>query len=232
MPTYTFGVIEGAGAIKSSANDMAKYVSASLGLTPSPLTGLMEKSHAIRHTGAHVGLDPFESRTAMPWYGSGVYQPAGSNLLGHAGGTGGFSSFVGLDLGRRCGVVVLSNQTQQISPQNLGWRILQHATLNGIDVKTMSPQREIVGIGAGLAFDKLKLLRVISVVPNSPTAEAGIGKGSVVEKINDVPTYGKTIGECLALIRGPAGKQVRLELADASGGKVYELTTRKFFLDQ
>jgi CubicO group peptidase (beta-lactamase class C family) len=233
MPSYEFGIIDGAGGIKSSANDMIKYVSASLGLTPSPLTPLMEKSHVIRHTGGRVILvEPFDSRTAMPWYDQGVYQSAGMNLIGHAGGTGGFSAFVGFDLVQRRGVVILSNQTQQISPASLGWRILQHARLTGLDATKMQPQREIVGIGAALEIDKLKLLRVTAIVPNSPAAGAGFGKGVVVQKINDMTTYGKTIQECLAQIRGPAGKQVRLELADASGGKVYELTTRKFFVDQ
>src|SRR5436189_229516 len=46
---YTFQVLAGAGAIKSSANDLLKYVSAQLGLAQSPLSPLMERSHVIRH---------------------------------------------------------------------------------------------------------------------------------------------------------------------------------------
>jgi len=129
-------------------------------------------------------------------------------------------------------VIVLSNQAQQISPQNLGWRILQRARLTDLDPAKMQPQREIIGIGAALEFDQLHLLRITSIVPDSPAAGAGLSKGVVVQKINDMTTFGKSIQECLAQIRGPAGKEVRLELADASGGKVFELKTAKFFLDQ
>src|SRR4051794_20913752 len=110
MPPYEFEVVAGAGALHSTANDMIKYASAQLGLTPSPLAPLIEKSHEIRHDDAHLEGPAFTMKSAVPWYDEGVYQPDGMRVLGHAGGTGGFSAFVGLDLTHRRGVVILSNQ--------------------------------------------------------------------------------------------------------------------------
>ena len=83
--------IMGAGAIRSSANDMLKYLSANIGLTPSQLSPLMEKTHVIQ-----------VENQALAWSCSG-------DIIWHAGGTFGFSTFVGFDKKRRRGVVVFSN---------------------------------------------------------------------------------------------------------------------------
>ena len=74
-------------------------------------------------------------QTAMPRYDSSAYKPPGSRLMGHAGGTGGASSFIVLDTEAHRGVVVLSNQ----SASKFGWRILQCANLANLDPVTMTP---------------------------------------------------------------------------------------------
>ena len=43
-PNWEFQVYDGAGGLRSSANDLLKYVSANIGLTPSSLTPLMEQT--------------------------------------------------------------------------------------------------------------------------------------------------------------------------------------------
>ena len=48
-PNWEFQVYDGAGGLRSTANDLLKYVSANIGLTPSSLTRLMEQTHVIRH---------------------------------------------------------------------------------------------------------------------------------------------------------------------------------------
>jgi D-alanyl-D-alanine-carboxypeptidase/D-alanyl-D-alanine-endopeptidase len=83
--------VTGAGAIHSSANDMLKYLSANIGLTPSRLSPLMEKTHVVQ-----------VENQALAWSCSG-------DIIWHAGGTFGCSAFVGFDKKRRRGVVVLSN---------------------------------------------------------------------------------------------------------------------------
>ena len=53
-----------------------------------------------------------------------------------------------------------------------------------------------------------------------------------MQKINDVPTAGKSELECAGLIRGPAGSKVQLELVDMERKEptTVELTRENFQL--
>jgi serine-type D-Ala-D-Ala carboxypeptidase/endopeptidase len=220
------------GALRSTANDLLKYAAAEVGLTDSALAGLMQKTHVIQHDDAKV-RDDFAGHSALPWVDEGVLIPPGSELLGHAGGTGGYNSFIGLDLERRIGVVVLTNQSK-IHSSMLGWRILQHAHLDGIDPEKMAPMREVVGIGAKLDLDKQSHeLKIIGAIPNSPADVAGLSAGELtVRSIDGIDPTGKSIAECVALIKGPAGSSVRFELTDKNGNvKTVEIMRKKYRID-
>jgi hypothetical protein len=190
----------------------------------------MDQTHVIRHNDAKV-RDQFEGHSAMPWFDEGVYNPPHSQLLGHAGGTGGYNSFVGLDLQQRVGVAVLTNQSK-IHSSMVGWRILQHARLDGLDAIKMMPVREIVGIGTQLDLDrKTQALQITGTLPNSPAEQAGLSGRFIVQSIDGVATAGKSLANCLALIHGPEGSTIRLELVDDNGkSKTIELTRQKFRL--
>src|SRR6185312_14860030 len=146
------------------------------------------------------------------WYDQAVYNPPGTELLGHAGGTGGCSTFIGFDRLQRRGVVVLSNQ-RKIHSSSVGWRILHNAPLSGLDATTMQPLREYVATGLSFDVDKQTgLLRITKVYPNSPAAEAGLSPGLTIQRINGVTTAGKSTADCTELMRGPVGTRVRLDL--------------------
>jgi CubicO group peptidase (beta-lactamase class C family) len=237
VANYDFQVMAGAGALRSSANDLLKYVSAHFGLIPSGLTPLMERTRVIRHRDARLGDEGlFDGKTAMPWYDDGVYQPPGMELLGHGGGTGGYSAFIGFDVKKRRGVVVLLNQTGgKLQSSTLGWRILQRARLTGVDARTMMPVREIVGIGTALDLDqRTRTLRITRILPDSPASRAGLSAGLAVKTIDGSPAAGKSLAECVGLLRGPVGTKVRLELTDSGREKTntVELTRQRFLIDQ
>ncbi len=229
VPNYHLQVMEPAGALRSTANDLLKYLSANLGLTPTVLTPLMEKMQVIRHRDSPA---PW-GNTAMPWMDEGVYNPPGTELLGHAGGTFGSRAFIGFDKTKRRGVVVLKNELGGIRPGEVGWRILQNALLAGLDVSNLSAIHEYVGIGAALGLEKQTgRLQITKVLPNTPAAKAGLAAGAIVTRINDTPTAGKSAEFCSGLIRGPAGTKVRLELVIAGGGQtnIIELTRERFLM--
>jgi serine-type D-Ala-D-Ala carboxypeptidase/endopeptidase len=220
-PNWDLDLIAGAGGLRSTANDLLKYVSANLGLTQSSLKPLMEKMQVIRHEDS-----PDFGKTAMPWFDRGVYQAAGIELLGHSGGTGGYSAFVGFDKKQRRGVVALCNQPGW---STLAWAILQRVPLTK-ESKTMFV-REIVGIGTGLATDeKTRLLRITMILPKSPAAQAGLSAGVLIRRINGITVEGKNLDECMNLIRGPVGTKVRLEIInpDREETNIVELTKQKF----
>lgn len=202
---YDFHVMKGAGALCSTANDLLKYLSANLGLRESPLRPLMQKSQVIRHKDS-----PTMGKTAMPWYDQAVYNPPGTELLGHGGGTGGFATFIGFDKKQGRGVVVLSNQTT-LHSSTIGWAILQGMRLareSGTEFV-----REIVGLGFTFAMDKqTQTLRTTKIYSNSPASRAGLSAGSIIQTIDDVPTVGKSAAECLTLLRANGNPKVRLEL--------------------
>jgi len=137
--------LAGAGALRSTINDLLKFLSANLGLTtgqsqptalkwgelPSspgalqdtggrawklaPLTPTLRKSHAIRFRGAAPDLD-----MALGWH---VYHKFGGEIIWHNGKTGGYVSFMGFDPATRRGVAVLSNCANTID--DIGLHLLE-----------------------------------------------------------------------------------------------------------
>src|SRR4051812_37065034 len=216
----------GAGGLRSSVNDLLKYVSANMGLAHSTLTPLMEKAHVIRHRDA-----PGYGDTAMTWMDRGKSEETSRRLLGHAGGTGGYEAFIGFDKEHRRGVTVLSNKVGGQISERLGWFLLEDVPLTAEIAAGFSAlgTNSVVGVGLGIKRDQpTHTLRTISVLPNSPASKAGLTIGLTIVRIGDVATAGKSIEHCTSLIRGQAGTPVRLELIDAAGKRrSVELTREK-----
>src|SRR6185369_16387734 len=186
---------------------LLKYTAANLALTQSPeLTPLMQKMQVIRHKSNALDW----GNTAMPWMDQCVFNPPGSQILGHAGGTDGYSVFIGLDLAQHRGVVVLTNQ-KAVRPTGIGWRILQRAPLAGLDPTKIYGIRNVVGLGVALDLDKKTgALRIAEILPESPASRAGLSAGLIVQSIDGVKPPAKNLAECLKLIGGPEGTTVRL----------------------
>jgi len=227
---YEMPAIAGAGAMRSTTNDLLKFAAAQAGLTTSPLSPLVERSHVISHDDAKV-RDQFQGNSALPWFDEGVWNPPDSQLLGHAGGRCGSNSFVGFDLKKRVGVDVLTNQSN-VHSSMLGWRILQRAHLDNLDPQRMAPVRDVVGIGAILDQDeKTKELKITGAVPNSPADKAGLSGRVIVRSIDGTTVAGKSLADCLNLFRGPAGTTIRLEIDQEGQSKTVELTRQKYRID-
>jgi CubicO group peptidase (beta-lactamase class C family) len=218
-----FQVQAPAGSLLSTANDLLKFLSVNLGLTQSALTPLLQEMQIVRHTGSQKF-----GRTAMPWLDEGIYQPAGSELLGHGGGGFGYLAFIGFDKSKRRAVVVLSNQ-MQVNPSGVGWTILQGMPLSRENVTYLV--REIVGTGVALEADKQTgLLRITSVYPKSPAAQAGLSAGHLIRKINDTSVENRPLQECLGMLRGEAGTRLRFEIinVERKTTNTIEVTRQKF----
>jgi D-alanyl-D-alanine-carboxypeptidase/D-alanyl-D-alanine-endopeptidase len=220
-PNWEFQVYDAAGGLRSTANDLMKYVSANLGLTPSSLTSLMQRTHVIRHKQTSDHGD-----TAMAWYDRGAYQPPGMELIGHAGATGGYGTFIGFDKRQR-GVVVLTT-ANDVSPEAIGWTLLQRLPLKRENANEFA--KEIVGLGFTFDLDQTHMLRITKVYPKSSAGQAGLSSGLIIQKINAVPTAGKSIAECFNLLRANGSPKVRLELVNPERKETntVELTRGKF----
>jgi len=99
--------LAGAGALRSTAHDMLLFLSANLGLTPTTLAAAMEfQRTAVRRP---TGVPNLE--VALAWH---ILSHNGDEIIWHNGGTGGYRSWMGLDLKKRIGVVVLSNSANGV----------------------------------------------------------------------------------------------------------------------
>ena len=101
-PFWHFGSLEGAGAVRSSANDLLRLISAELRPECTSMARAIELSQEIRfHASSQLAL-------ALGWHV--VQLPGSSRLYWHNGGTGGARSFVGFVPEAGAGVVVLMNE--------------------------------------------------------------------------------------------------------------------------
>jgi len=73
-----------------------------------------------------------------------------------------------------------------------------------------------IGVQAGL---KHNALTVIHVIPHSPASKAGLSEGLIIQKIDGGETAGKSLAECVELMRGKVGTKVKLELVDIPRSK-------------
>ena len=91
----------GAGALRSTANDMLIFLPANLELSDMPLKSAMRRMRAIRKETETTNLE-----IMMGWHLLTYFD---SKVVWHNGGTAGFRSFAGLDPVNKKGVIVLSN---------------------------------------------------------------------------------------------------------------------------
>jgi CubicO group peptidase (beta-lactamase class C family) len=117
VPNWDFTVLAGAGALRSTANDLLTFVAANLGYTTSPLAPAMA---AMLKNPRPTGVPGME--IALGWH---IFKREGANdIVWHNGGTGGYRSFIGFDSKARIGVVALSNTFTDTGVDDIGRHLL------------------------------------------------------------------------------------------------------------
>lgn len=107
--------LAGAGALRSTANDMLTFLEAFLGYRQTALAAAMTemvKPRAPAGPNLQIGL---------AWH---VSTANGKTIVWHNGGTGGYRSFVAFDPVARTGVVVLANAGTLAGPDDIGRHLL------------------------------------------------------------------------------------------------------------
>jgi D-alanyl-D-alanine-carboxypeptidase/D-alanyl-D-alanine-endopeptidase len=117
-----WGALSSGAALRSTANDLLKYLTANLGLARSSLTALMEQTHAV-HFHAHMDTDTgLDTDVGLAWMITSELD--GTKIIHHGGLTDGFVSDVCFDMARHRGVVVLCN-SQDFELYKLGRLLLE-----------------------------------------------------------------------------------------------------------
>jgi D-alanyl-D-alanine-carboxypeptidase/D-alanyl-D-alanine-endopeptidase len=114
VKNWDLDALAGAGAIRSSVNDMLGYVAVCMGLKPSPLAAALAMARQDRNDTTIPDM-----RIGLAWH---LMKRPDTVLVWHNGGTAGYHSFVGFDLKKGMGIVVLSNSASDID--NIGFHFL------------------------------------------------------------------------------------------------------------
>jgi CubicO group peptidase (beta-lactamase class C family) len=113
VSNWDLDALAGAGALRSTAADLTRFLAAAAGLVPTALDS------AFRLTEVIEGDAGPTMRIGLGWH---VVGRDTSTAYWHNGGTGGYHSFIGFDPRRKVGVVVLSNSA--LSIDDIGFHIL------------------------------------------------------------------------------------------------------------
>ena len=116
VANWDLPTLAGAGALRSSTNDLLAFLAAELGYTKTPLAPAMAAMLRVRRP---TGVDNLE--IALGWH---VLRAHGRDIVWHNGGTGGYRTFIGFDPAARIGVVVLSNAGTAAGPDDIGRHLL------------------------------------------------------------------------------------------------------------
>ncbi len=150
VSNWDIPTLAGAGAMRSTAQDMLTFLAANMGLKKSRLYSAMKATHKQRHQAGspdmHIGLG---------WH---IRTSGNCRIIWHNGGTGGYWSFAGFIKDNQTGVVVLTNTSQSID--DIGFHLLDpNIPLQKFEVQTKLDAtilRTYVGkyeIAPGAVFD-------------------------------------------------------------------------------
>jgi len=117
VPSWDRQTQLGGSALRSTANDLLKFVSANLGLTPSSLTPVMEKTHVV-----HLSNAIPETDMGLAWMITHLHA---TRIVHHGGEAPGYCTFVGFDKARRRGVVLLSSSWNGFDLDAIGMPLLK-----------------------------------------------------------------------------------------------------------
>ena len=107
---WDMNTLAGAGGIRSTVNDLVKYVMANMTAAPKELQEAINLTHKTT-------FNKDKNVIGLGWV---LPSKTNSNLYFHNGGTGGFRSFAGFDKERQIGIVILSNATESVDGIGFG----------------------------------------------------------------------------------------------------------------
>ena len=107
VSNWDLPTLAGAGALRSTANDLLRFLAANLSYTETPLAEAMASLLNPRSPTGAPNTD-----VARAWH---IQTKNDVEIISHGGGTGGYRTFVGYSPKSRVGVVVLSNSSTPIN---------------------------------------------------------------------------------------------------------------------
>lgn len=117
VANWDFDVLVGAGGIRSTSRDMARFIAANMGLQQTSLRSAIKASHI-----AQKNYESGKMKVALGWH---IRPHPKGDVIWHNGGTGGYRSFAGFRHDGKRGVVILGNTDRSVD--DLGLFLLNEA---------------------------------------------------------------------------------------------------------
>jgi CubicO group peptidase (beta-lactamase class C family) len=128
VENWDLPALAGAGAIRSTASDMVKYLQANMGIIKTHLYDAMLITHKVAYKNEAQNFE-----MGLAWH----YEND-EDIVWHNGGTGGYISFAGFSKRTNKGVVVLTNTTEGMN--DIGFKLLDDSR------QLEMPKLSIVGV--------------------------------------------------------------------------------------
>ena len=110
-------IFQGTGFIKSTLNDLFKYLESNLGITETPLRDAMDLTHQAQLHQGSMG------EQALAWFI--LTLDDGQTIIYSGGDTQGHSSYIGFNKSLSTGAIILSNYAMHGSQLTMGHKILE-----------------------------------------------------------------------------------------------------------
>lgn len=107
--------------------------------------------------------------------------------------------------------------TLETMVDSLGDRWSYYLTPERYEQTVDTRQNAYVGIGVTIDRTETDGIRILSVTPGSPAAEAGLAAGEVIRSVAGQPVTEETYDDCVAAIKGEAGTTVQLDVEGTDG---------------
>jgi len=158
VSNWDLPTLAGAGALRSTVNDMLKFLRANLDSTLGPVALDLARAHSAIRDADQPGM-----RIGLAWL---TLSPFGTPITWHNGGTGGYHSFIGFDPTNNRGIVILANSTASIDDIGL------HALEPRIPLSVVTAPKNRTEI----AVDPSKLDAYVGVFELAPNFSIAITK--------------------------------------------------------
>lgn len=213
-PNWDIPTLAGAGAIRSTASDMLKFLAANLDEGTDGLPASLRFAHRVQREGP--GNSP---PTGLNWH---INRRRGREIVWHNGETGGYHAYVALDHGTRTGVVVLTNTSFTIDGIGL-WVLDTTTTISrvpAIAIRKEIPVRaalleDYVGVYRLTPAFAIAVTRAADTLFIQPTSQ---GRFRILPE-SDTKFFVREIDAQISFVRD-------------AGGKVHELVLHQNGADQ
>ncbi|GAB2541241.1 serine hydrolase [Spirosoma aerophilum] len=198
---WDFDVMAGAGAIRSNAEDMVRYLKAEMGLLSTTLKPAIDLTQQPIH---EAGKD---MKIGLGWH---IRSMNNDEIIWHNGGTGGYRSFAGFSRKTNKGIIILNNSEQ--SPDDIGFYFF-------------NPSTKITTIRKATSISKQVLQSYVGVYQIAPGSEFDVKlegdqlfvklmKQDYIEVFPESETkfFYRVIDASLAFFKNEDGKVVKLVL--------------------